>query len=207
MIGYSLVSIVSYLISVLTYHLYRKKLKQALLSEGLLALSFLLINFVPTYLYYKSDVIVGEYSLQEFAFQIYSASAIMIVPFIIFGRWAISRMKPTPVTSEKISYVGENKLDVLHLEKPDLLLVQTASNYVEFYYLQNGETRRKMIRSTLTKVHEEIPELVRVHRSYLVNFDHFSQWEDKKNILIGSEKIPVSDKYRPAVVALLKTHP
>lgn len=208
MTGYGVISSLCYLISVVVHNRLNTQLKQKnTLSEGVFVFCFILINFAPTYAYYRSDLVVGEYSFQDFVFQLYLASVVIIVPLIIVGRWAITRMKPAPTVSNKITYVGENKLDVLQLEKVDLLLVQTANNYVEFHYLQSQEARKKMIRSTLTKVHEEIPELVRVHRSYLVNFDHFVQWEDKKHIMIHGLKIPVSDKYRQAVLALSKTQP
>ena len=207
MIGYAVVSLGSYLLTALVHNVFSKKLKSALTSEAVFNIGFILINFTPSYLYYKSDLIVGEYSFTDFTLQIYLASIIIVVPLIIIGRWAFNRSIPREQVNDKITYIGENKLDILQLEKSDLLIVQTASNYVEFHYLLEGEVRKKLIRSTLTKVHAEIPELVRVHRSYLVNLRHFSQWEDKKHILIHSLKTPVSDTYRSSLQDLLKTHP
>ncbi|MEM8525939.1 MAG: LytTR family DNA-binding domain-containing protein [Bacteroidota bacterium] len=174
-------------------------------SAASFVLLFFLLNFLPTHFYYQSDFIQGEYPFGTFLAQIYLPTLLILVPLMLLGKWILPKLSPK--TGDKIIFKGENKQDVLHLHLKDLLYVQSAQNYVEFHYLENGEVRKKMIRATLKKVQEEVPKLTRIHRFYLVNFDHFVCWNDKRSISLGLAVVPVSETYKKAVQLQLSTRP
>jgi len=168
-------------------------------------LFFAILNFLPTYFYYKSELIQGDYSFRAFLFEIYLPTLIILAPLMLLGKWILAKI--TQNSSNKILFKGENKQDVLQLYLNDLLYVQSAQNYVEIHYLENGAVRKKTIRATLKKVQEEVPKLTRIHRFYLVNFDHFVCWKDKKNISLGLAVVPVSETYKKEVQIQLSTRP
>ena len=168
-------------------------------------LLLVLFKLLPTYLYYKSELIQGDYPFRSFLFEIYLPTLAILAPLMLLGKWILNKVPQN--SSGKIIFRGENKQDVLHLHSNNLLYVQSAQNYVEFHYLENGEVCRKTIRTTLKKVQEEVPKLTRVHRFYLVNFDHFVCWKDKKTISLGLAVVPVSETYKKKVQDRLSTRP
>jgi hypothetical protein len=74
--------------------------------------------------------------------------------------------------SATIHVASENQGESFDLDKNDLLYVQSAENYVEVYFLENGKIQKKVIRNTLkrfAKDWEAEPSLFRCHKSYLIN--------------------------------------
>lgn len=206
MLGYGVIFSISYFIAdQLNARVLAFLGKRTSWSFAIFILFFALLNFLPTYLYYKSELIQGDYPLRTFLLQLYLPTLMILIPLMFLGKWILTKI--TPKNSDKIIFKGENKQDILHLHLSDLLYVQSAQNYVEFHYLEQGEIRKKTIRATLKKVQETIPSLTRIHRFYLVNFDHFVSWKDKKNISLGVAVVPVSETYKKEVLSRLSTRP
>lgn len=97
---------------------------------------------------------------------------------------------------------GENKLDVLQLKSSDLICISSADNYVEVTYLLNNELRKKLLRTTLKTIHAQEPELVKVHRSHVINPVHFKEWKDSSSIILTQMELPVSKNYKQNILAL-----
>lgn len=73
---------------------------------------------------------------------------------------------------------GDNQDDLLKVEEDDLLYMQAADNYVEVYYLKDGGVTQQLLRTTLSNLEDELteqPEIVRCHRSYIVNLSRVSE--------------------------------
>ncbi len=69
---------------------------------------------------------------------------------------------------------SENGGDDLGLKPGDLLYIRAADNYVEVFYLQQNQVKRKLIRNSLKNVAEKLAsdtQLFRCHKSYLVNLN------------------------------------
>ncbi len=84
----------------------------------------------------------------------------------------------------------------------DLLLLESADNYVYVYYLSAGKPHRKILRNSLRNLEDKLKphSLVRCHRSFIVNKENVEmvQKERKKFFLSlrGTDRlIPVSTKY------------
>ncbi|MFA8449805.1 MAG: LytTR family DNA-binding domain-containing protein [Bacteroidales bacterium] len=71
--------------------------------------------------------------------------------------------------------LAENQKDFFEGNIQSLLAVKSASNYVEFYYLDGFELKKKLLRITLTSVARALGkynQIKKCHRSWLVNLDH-----------------------------------
>ncbi|WP_317896622.1 LytTR family DNA-binding domain-containing protein [Aurantibacillus circumpalustris] len=80
-------------------------------------------------------------------------------------------IKPT-TQAVSLKLVSENEKETLELEVNDLIYVQSSDNYVEVHYMMKDVSSKKLIRSSLKAVTEQLesyPDLFRCHKSYLVN--------------------------------------
>ncbi len=76
-----------------------------------------------------------------------------------------------------LSLTDEQEKEVLELTASNLLYLKGADNYVEIYQHNNGEIKRDILRNTLKSMETQLdlPQIVRCHRSYLVNLQHVNQ--------------------------------
>ncbi len=95
---------------------------------------------------------------------------------------------------------GEMRLSI---RRENLVLIESADNYVCVYYLNGDKTQKSMIRNTLSRVAEHLQgtRVVRCHRSYMINLDHAKiLHRDKEGIFIehgieGIPTVPISRTY------------
>ncbi|MBK8565896.1 MAG: LytTR family transcriptional regulator [Saprospiraceae bacterium] len=151
-------------------------------------LVFLLV-FVACYVY--KDVALGHpvswrgfFGFLPFAFSI----AIFPIAGLVIGSYMLrlkhhskvaeaanSQIHPIaakPAPQSPLNLLDENGKVVLQLLPSQVLYLQAADNYVEVFYLENGQSpRRSILRNTLTNLESSLADagLFRCHRSYLVN--------------------------------------
>lgn len=95
---------------------------------------------------------------------------------------------------------GELKLS---LRTQSLFFIEAADNYVVIHYLNSGKMQKFMLRSTLKRIESEFEEqdLIRCHRSYIVNFKNVKVLRKTEEGLILDfdhdkvPNIPVSKTY------------
>lgn len=95
---------------------------------------------------------------------------------------------------------GEMRLSV---RRENLVLIESADNYVCVYYLNGDKTKKVMVRNTLSRVAEHLQgsRVVRCHRSYMINLDHAKVLHrDKEGVFVelgieGLPDIPISKTY------------
>ncbi|MFK8057974.1 MAG: LytTR family DNA-binding domain-containing protein [Saprospiraceae bacterium] len=201
MFGYGVIFALTYQLA----HLLEERLLGRLSAgwwtrQFLLLLIFVLLNFPPVYWYYKSPIVLGEYALWDFMTQVYLTTFAVVIPLLLFGRRRIKNILFSDRGQNQVLLRGENKLDVLQLSPEELLFVETARNYVQVHYRKDGMLQSKLLRTSLRKVAVEHPALMQVHRSYLVNPNQITCWQDAKSIMVHGSIIPVSDSYRARVV-------
>jgi hypothetical protein len=80
------------------------------------------------------------------------------------------------------------------VKQEDLLYLEAADNYVLIYYLDGEKQLKYMIRTTLKRIEQEFPakNLVRCHRSYMINIDHVRTIRKEKEGLIINFESPVN---------------
>ena len=98
-------------------------------------------------------------------------------------------------------FLGENKNEILKLEKEELLFIKAVENYVEICFIdKNKRVISKTFRQTLSNVCEQVPFLEKCHRSYLVNITNIAaiignSQSAKLSFVVGEKEIPLSKTY------------
>jgi hypothetical protein len=200
-LGFSSIAFLCYgLLAIIQRGVYQKVAKWNVGFEILSLVFFHLLFLISTYLYYKSPILNGGYGFLEFLRIIILKSALIITPIIVLARIYI--IKFIPIKESTISIRGENKLDILKIDRADLVCVSNAQNYVEIFFLQERQLKTKLIRSTLKKIQDDFDFLVQVHRSHLINPSHFIAWKNKDTISLTQMELPVSKNYKESLLSL-----
>ncbi|HKK43854.1 MAG TPA: LytTR family DNA-binding domain-containing protein [Bacteroidales bacterium] len=76
-------------------------------------------------------------------------------------------------TRDMIPFYDDKGILKFSLKKENLFYLESAENYVNICYLNKGKISKYLLRETLKKVEEDFAgtEIIRCHRSYIVNFD------------------------------------
>ncbi len=199
--GFSVMAFFCYaILAVLQKSVYEKISKWNINYEIVSLLFFYVIYFFGIYAYYKSPILNGGYNFSEFFSIIFIKVALILTPVIILARRYL--IKLIPLKEDILNFRGENKLDVLKIKKEDLVCVSNAQNYVEIFYIENGQLVSKLIRSSLKKVQEDFDFLMQIHRSHLINPVHFKSWRNPNTIILTQIELPVSKNYKETLLAL-----
>jgi hypothetical protein len=200
-IGFSLIAFLCYgLLAIIQRSIYQKVSKWNVGFEIISLIFFHIFFLVGTYIYYKSPVLNGGYNFFQFLRIIVFRSALISTPILVLAR--IYSVKLIPIQDENIIIRGENKLDILKIRKNDLVCVSNSQNYVEIFFLEQGQLKTKLVRSTLKKVQNDFNFLVQVHRSHLINPTHFKAWKNQDTILLTQIEVPVSKNYKEYLLSL-----
>ena len=192
MVVYGAIFLLCYLLLLTIEHLLVRASRSYWSNEAIVYLLLYVMVFIPTVLYYESDIVNGDYGAYRFLTEQYLPILLIITP-VLFGSRRMLLAKPA---STDLVIRGENKLDVLRLTRDQLLYIRSSDNYVEVSFKENGTPRTKLLRTTLSKVEKQFDFLVRVHRSYLINPEHFTDWASKDRILVGGAEVPVTKPHR-----------
>ncbi len=102
-----------------------------------------------------------------------------------------------------IQIVDEKGEMRLSIRRENLIMIESADNYVCVYYLSDQKVKKTMVRNTLNRIAEHMngTHIVRCHRSYMINLDHAQVLHrDKEGVFIevgieGIPDIPISRTY------------
>lgn len=124
----------------------------------------------------------------------------------------IERLADFPPFSENsrnmIPFYDDKGILKFSVKKENLLYLESAENYVNICYLNKGKVSKYLLRDTLKKIEESFAgtEIVRCHRSYIVNFEKVKVIrKDKDGLKLEFDSpsmadIPVSKTYVNAVM-------
>ena len=158
------------------------------------------MTLIPSYLYHRSNFTNGLYNLREFSSNIFLPSIIVLTPLIIFARIHLIKL-----VDEKENYIiikGAYKLDYLKIKPVNLVCASSSKNYVDVHYLDNGTLTKKMIRTSLKKVENDVSLLIRVHRSHLINPNHFLSWKNNNTLSLTQIEIPITKNFKKHIKSL-----
>lgn len=88
-------------------------------------------------------------------------------------------------TDHTISILSDNGRDVFKKELKHLILIQSASNYIEIFYREGSAIKRQILRKTLRSVEEVLKDhetLRKSHRRCLVNTSQVSRLVNKSSV-------------------------
>ncbi|MDH6343189.1 hypothetical protein M2480_001815 [Parabacteroides sp. PFB2-12] len=96
---------------------------------------------------------------------------------------------------EVISFYDEKNELRLSVRRDHLLYLESADNYVCIWYLNKGQLAKFMLRNSLKYMEEHLvsTNILRCHRSYMVNFDQVKVLRREKDgiyLELGIEKVP-----------------
>ncbi|WP_075349144.1 LytTR family DNA-binding domain-containing protein [Algoriphagus marinus] len=162
-----------------------------------------ILSFITTRLIYYYLVVDADpyaYPIFYFTTSIYLPAALTVFPIVGLGRWSFGKYKEKRLENEKIEIRGMGNYESLRLQMNDLICIQSSDNYVEVIFKEGEKLKTQLIRNKLTSVEEQLPELIRTHRSFLINPYHFKQWKTgnrKVQILLSDGiEVPVSKTYQ-----------
>jgi len=93
--------------------------------------------------------------------------------------WLAEERKNTqPIANVTVRIESENSKEVFEKELKNIILIQSASNYVEIFYREDAVIRKQMVRQTLSKVESLLSgfqNIKKCHRCCLVNIDQISR--------------------------------
>lgn len=137
---------------------------------------------------------------------------IILLPYVIY--WLYLSFKEKYVLLEKMSLTGPGIINDVRqtgtwsmvpfrdekgilrfsVKREDLLYLEAADNYVLIHYLDGDKQLKYMIRTTLKRIEQEFSgkNLVRCHRSFMINIDHVRTIRKEKEGLIISFESPVN---------------
>ncbi|WP_203295705.1 LytTR family DNA-binding domain-containing protein [Luteirhabdus pelagi] len=141
---------------------------------------FAFISFIGTRMIYLYIVVPYEpnpYSISTFLRHIFLPALVTVLPIVVFGRWALGKYASKKAEATKVEIRGEGNYESLKLFWDDLICVKADDNYVEVAFLNKKDVSKQLIRTKLSAVEKAIPDLLRTHRSYLINPLHFQQFK------------------------------
>ena len=111
-------------------------------------------------------------------------------------------------TRNMIPFYDDKGVLKFSIKKENLLYLESAENYVNICYLNKGIVSKYLLRDTLKKIEETFSgtEIIRCHRSYIVNFDKVKVIrKDKDGLKLEFDNpsvidLPVSKTYVNAVM-------
>lgn len=183
--------------------------------------SFWTLFFLSTVIFITYNIL-GEWhdftlnSYLEFLIQVPLVLLFPIVGVFFFFRYQslqnqieqILTSKETMLDEQQLlEFKGQGSKDRITLSLSNFLYGKSQDNYVELYFLENGELKKFLIRSSLNNllvsVHSEV--IVRCHRSYFINLLHVSavkggNYEMTLHIDTKDTVIPVSKSYRESTL-------
>ena len=112
---------------------------------------------------------------------------------------------------EFLTLFADNKSEWIKLRPSTLIFLESTDNYVSIFYKEKDQIQKKLLRSTLTKIEEQISldYIQRCHRSYLLNLGQIKYVDGNSRglqlqLLDTDKVIPVSRKYVKGILAKIE---
>lgn len=110
-----------------------------------------------------------------------------------------------------ISFRDERGVLQLSVAKENLLYIESADNYICIWYIKNEQLKKQLMRITMKEISEQLADtnIVRCHRSYMVNLDLVKVMRrEKENLFLelgypNIKEIPISKTYGEQVLRRL----
>ncbi len=191
---------------------YLRVQKNWLVSYEILS-TILFFLFSGTILYLYNGLVINQQSYSLASHFLYLRTIVLLMipvfaPLMLYLRQQFGeRITPLSSNSEAFDEIntilltGENKNEILSLEKENLLFIKAFENYVEIYFVDHSNNIvSKIFRQTLSNVCQQIPFLEKCHRSYLVNMIAVKEitgnsQSAKISFMHGEKTIPLSKTY------------
>lgn len=113
--------------------------------------------------------------------------------------------------SSLISFRDERGILQLSVAKDNLLYIESADNYICIWYTKNDQLKKQLLRITMKEISAQLADtnIVRCHRSYMINLDLVKVMRrEKENLFLelgipNIKEIPISKTYSEQVLRRL----
>ncbi len=147
---------------------------------------------------------------------------ILFIPYllcILFFSYQERSAKLKELMNENIGFKSSTLISIrdsrgvlqLSIAKENLIYIESADNYICIWYLKNDQLKKQLMRITMKEISEQLADtnIVRCHRSYMVNLDLVKiMRREKENIFLevgvpNVKEIPISKTYGEQVLRRL----
>lgn len=138
---------------------------------------------------------------------------------VLYFSYSERSAKLKALMSENIGFKSSNLISIrdsrgvlqLSVAKENLLYIESADNYICVWYHKGDMLKKQLLRITMKEISEQLAEsnIVRCHRSYMVNLDLVKVMRrEKENLFLelcvpGIREIPISKTYGENVLRRL----
>ena len=147
---------------------------------------------------------------------------ILFIPYILcilFFLYQERSAKLKELMNENIGFKSSSLISIrdsrgvlqLSVAKENLIYIESADNYICIWYLKNEQLKKQLMRITMKDISEQLADtnVVRCHRSYMVNLDLVKVIRrEKENLFLelgvpNVREIPISKTYGEQVLRRL----
>ncbi|MBQ8270233.1 MAG: LytTR family transcriptional regulator [Bacteroidaceae bacterium] len=147
---------------------------------------------------------------------------ILCIPYllcILFFSYQERSAKLKELMNENIGFKSSALISIrdsrgvlqLSVAKENLIYIESADNYICIWYLKNEQLKKQLMRITMKEISEQLADsnIVRCHRSYMVNLDLVKVMRrEKENLFLelgvpNVKEIPISKTYGEQVLRRL----
>ncbi len=89
---------------------------------------------------------------------------------------------------------------IYRLDTENIIYIRAYGNFVKIYTTE----KMLLVAETLTTIQSQLPQFLRVHKSFLVNLDFLSKIDGNVLILKNNENLPIGNSYKQAVLERMK---
>lgn len=171
-------------------------------------LEIILITFVLSVFFNTYNQSFFKEFLGNLRYTLLLITILYFIALLTIYAFAFKQKNNTETLLVKTGLIGiPNAYGILKIsiQLSDLLYIESADNYVSIYYLDEGKTKRTLIRNTLKNLETVFSNstLKRCHRSYIVNMNNIKLIEKNSGKFQIHVKncdyiIPISDNYADA---------
>lgn len=119
-------------------------------------------------------------------------------------------VKEQHIEQTQLVLTAENEKDKIILHPARLLFIESADNYSNVVYSENGIIKKQLIRGSLKRIEQQIsfPKIKRCHRAYIVNLDNVEKVEGnaagyRLHLTNCTIAVPVSRSFSTTILRLL----
>lgn len=160
--------------------------------------------------------------IEIFVTAFWNTVCIIFIPYIIcilYFSYQNKNVKLRELMGENIGFKSGNLISIcdsrgvlqLSVAKESLLYIESADNYICIWYQKGEVLKKKLLRITMKDISEQLADtnIVRCHRSYMVNLDLVKVMRrEKENIFLelgvpNVKEIPISKTYGEGVLRRL----
>ena len=179
-----------------------------IISEFIFLLVFSFFVVIAARVFYLYVVVANEPNPYTFWYHFKSLllpAIVTIMPILIIGRYALGKYKQKKLEDQKIEIKGQGNYESLRLLLNELICIQSSDNYIEVSYVSGTHLKKTLIRNKLSEIESCFPDLLRTHRSFIVNPFHIQKLKTQNGKpfleLSHALEIPISKTYIDAVKA------